>query len=75
MSALDDLIRIFSYADSGVLDEMFEHDKNIGACAREVLDKHAHELAEQIRHHQGALNGKEWPDFAADLIDPESDRE
>lgn len=51
------------------------------AWVDEFVDAHAHELAEKIR--QEAL--KRWPDYddpcrdgadvAADLIDPESDRE
>lgn len=83
MSAWDDLVRIFSYTDSGVLDDMFARDKNIGVCAKEVLDKHAHELAEKIREASACYRGSNDcgdPDCvgrmaAADLIDPEPDRE
>ena len=87
MSAWDDLVRIFSYTDSGVLDDMFARDKNIGVCAKEVLDKHAHELAEKQRAWAAEQGGKdirvepgELPDIVqaavgvvADLIDPESE--
>jgi hypothetical protein len=54
MSALEDLVRIMSYSDSAVLDEMFDYNKNIGACAKELLEKHTHELAEKVR--QGGVH-------------------
>jgi hypothetical protein len=38
-----------------------------------LLRAHAHELAEKIRTHRGALNRAEWPDVAAALITPEDE--
>lgn len=48
-------------------------------AAREVLDQHAHELAEQQRAHGNAEDGEPgcWHDgvtAAANLIDPEPQR-
>jgi hypothetical protein len=40
--------------------------------AQSILDKHAHELAEQIRNADYPAHAEAGADYAADLIDPKA---
>jgi hypothetical protein len=59
-TARDELMEIVGYNDE---------------IADDILNRHAHELAEKIRNHGfiGPCCCGEGPDDAADLIDPECD--
>ena len=45
-------------------------DATAQRVADAILNDHTRELAKKIRAYRGALNGCEWPEVAADLIDP-----
>ena len=56
------------------LDRWYDDDYDrLSELLDDLLRAHAHELAERIRAQRGALNGAEWHDVAADLIDPYTD--
>lgn len=44
------------------------------AMAQAILDKHAHQLAEQIRNASYPAHAVDGADYAADLIDPKAQR-
>ena len=66
MSARDKLRNCFPQIPAGQSNDLIE------AAVDEILNDHAHELAEKIRNSSYPAHATDGADYAADLIDPEA---
>jgi hypothetical protein len=73
------LLHILSYTSSNIIDELWPDDEiTFADIAEEILDRHAHQLAEKQRAHTRQMNDPYGPyrtavvmtDILTNLIDP-----